>query len=387
MEQFCPHPHFVKQALLYLKDEDVLYLHNAKSGCSTVKAGLIQARSPSMGIDLPEKLGAQVIHGNWAGWNADLGLVSPETTFAFTVVRNPYTRLLSAYLDKIARPGILREQFLYSVGLPAGTGLSFKEFIDCLEANDILFDQHWRPQVANVFAGQLRINQVHYLEGFSESKGELENSLGFDVDFATRDSHGTSAKSKLDKYYTDETRDAVLRIYGDDFGVFGYSREIEEADSCPARPTSLEQEGTGIYRLLSFLPGKLRPTIAELSEIEDFEFAEKAIAYLVFSSKELDRLNIRFEDFAEPALGGNPSEKYLSLSVLEKAHGEAGDELPLEDTLRKLSLLAPYFLSNWFKLVDHLIDVDKRREARLELGRLEMCTWRKNRLQELRDRL
>ncbi|MCI5044899.1 MAG: sulfotransferase family protein, partial [Aquisalinus sp.] len=69
--------------------------------------------------------------------------------FRFSFVRNPFTRTLSAYLDKIKRPKRLAGSISRALGLMPGasTDMTFGEFLDfIIRTPAFQQDKHWRPQ-------------------------------------------------------------------------------------------------------------------------------------------------------------------------------------------------------------------------------------------------
>lgn len=204
-----------------------IYLNNAKAGCSTIKQALwTQALERGLVAAPPD---GRTLHG--AGfWRTALG--PPETVadrfFVFSFVRNPYARLLSAYRDKVARPGHLRTRFCLQYGLDPRVEVDFATFLRLVCATDPFdMDQHWRPQTLNLLTGYLPIAFVGHLESFNRDWAKVRARTGA-APLSPRLSHATGAADGLDEY--DETGAALVRqAYAADFATFGYG-------TAPAHP-------------------------------------------------------------------------------------------------------------------------------------------------------
>ena len=81
-----------------------------------------------------------------------MGILRGQTpTFKFTVVRNPFSRLASAYFDKVLRRDryvrrLLREHASRH-RQPMAEEIGFEEFVELVSTQDVAdMDPHWRPQ-------------------------------------------------------------------------------------------------------------------------------------------------------------------------------------------------------------------------------------------------
>jgi len=151
-----------------------------------------------------------------------------DTRFLFSIVRNPYSRLLSAYLDKIQGKTKEYDRFLRNHGLPAGTDVSFAMFVDLVsqETADEM-DQHWAPQHRIIAWDVFRYDYLGFQETFTEDLQHCLSQGG--ISLAAIDSflrHSQSASNKLANFYSEELRERVYATYRRDFELFGYSEDI-----------------------------------------------------------------------------------------------------------------------------------------------------------------
>jgi hypothetical protein len=203
-----------------------VYIETPKAGCSTIKRTLINLEV-GKSVEHPDfedihrrensPLLSPMQVGDWAGFLRTKPLV-------FCFCRNPYDRLLSGYLDKIARPGPFRRERLRSLGLMDGT-ISFADFVGALEARDpVDFDAHWRPQHVQTCIATMQPSFVGRLENLEHDLGLLLARLGADFAAAYRPEtrNRTSARARHGEFYTAALRARVHAIYRRDFELFGY---------------------------------------------------------------------------------------------------------------------------------------------------------------------
>jgi ankyrin repeat protein len=150
-----------------------------------------------------------------------------RVTFSF--VKNPYTRALSAYLDKIhpaAGNKPQRALFCSQYALDPSAHISFHHFLHCISLSTASEqDPHWRSQACNLLLGGLAIDFVGHVEHFDEDSVTLAKMTGLNMDSTSISAgrqHGTSAKSRLADFYGDRELSLANKIYEEDFRVFGY---------------------------------------------------------------------------------------------------------------------------------------------------------------------
>lgn len=131
----------------------------------------------------------------------------------FTFVRNPYSRVLSAYLDKV------------TTGEKAQNLSSFTEFCRFLDSGGLHLNAHWAPQSSLFLMPFHEFNFVGKMESLQSDMIELANLLGFPP---PNENHRagprpTNASKLFDDHYTEEARKIVTRLYRSDFELLGYS--------------------------------------------------------------------------------------------------------------------------------------------------------------------
>ena len=154
--------------------------------------------------------------------------------FCFTFVRNPYARLLSAYLDKLVnKTGDAKYEHVKARirDLSEKGEVSFDGFVKYLEVDGVYANAHWCPQHKLMPLDPKDIHFIGHVETFSQDIEELVNRIFGASTYAgdkTRTAGQTSASQRLTDFYTSDLAERVYGLYQDDFSCFGYSQNINE---------------------------------------------------------------------------------------------------------------------------------------------------------------
>jgi len=198
--------------------------------------------------------------------------VKSHGSYTFTCVRNPYTRILSAFFDKIAgiqRNGkryrgnlvpLLAQKYGIDVGSPEDEFdfdqvKSFRRFL--LFARDTIKyrrpmdpDIHWSPMaghVSTLIHGGGKYDHVFFTEAFNDGMQvvldniEMSHPIGLkDVPrFNESEGHGPKRALPVEDYFDDLAMHLVFEIYHRDFDVFNY-RFDDPSDKTPKGPVDLQ---------------------------------------------------------------------------------------------------------------------------------------------------
>ncbi|MEP2782240.1 MAG: sulfotransferase family protein [Pseudoruegeria sp.] len=184
--------------------------------------------------------------------------VKSHDTYAFTCVRNPYTRILSSFFDKICgiqRNGkryrgnlvpLLIQKYGIEVGDP-DTGFefdqiaSFRRFL--LFSRDTIRwkrpmepDIHWSAMsghISTFIVNGGRYNNIFFTEKFDEGMQSVLNNIdvphGVDLSniprFNESEGHGPKRAHPVEDYFDDLSRHLVYEMYKRDFDLFKYDFE------------------------------------------------------------------------------------------------------------------------------------------------------------------
>ena len=154
--------------------------------------------------------------------------------FRFAFVRNPYTRVLSAFLDKVDR----RER-------RKNREASFLEFLEYLEKDGLFSNAHWAPQTS------LLLTPFEEFDFFGKTEN-LNEDMGFVLDqvqghkenkkMLSALGNATGASGKLATYYDDQAKIKVDKLYREDFERFGYPMTLPTKSSASTTATQGQQE-------------------------------------------------------------------------------------------------------------------------------------------------
>ena len=148
----------------------------------------------------------------------------------FIFVRNPYERVLSAYLSKVR--STTREKKRYRdyvqrrLKLQSDTGISFTQFCHYLTKGGLYDDPHWLPQHAYAaMLGTDTLNSIGKVERLEQDCQAIFEILFPDqrtIQFSTKSGSRNKSGCKIEEFYDAECREIVRDLYRQDFSTFGY---------------------------------------------------------------------------------------------------------------------------------------------------------------------
>lgn len=208
-----------------------IYFETPKVGCSTIKKTLQKLEVEDIS-KLPEDVHAKHISPLLSPLDLEDSFdhyLNNKEYFKFAFVRNPYTRVLSGYLDKIVTNQVAKKKILPSFGLKPTDELSFLEFLQILKNQS--FDEmnpHWRPQHILLGAENINLDFIGKQETFDNDLKKIlaiiHNENPDENQIINEIPHAVGANSKLEKYLTPITAKLIDDIYEKDFLLYGYKK-------------------------------------------------------------------------------------------------------------------------------------------------------------------
>ncbi len=166
-------------------------------------------------------------------------------------MRNPWARIVSAYLNKFRSIDRVSKKVIRSINHQRTTGqknahlredLTFREFATYVAGTDPnRCNEHWRPQ--HLFLGENQFDFIGRFENLASDFDIVRQRLGIDLalpycnatayseraavggiaaDLAPRAFAAANAIPSYQQFYTPELIDLVAKIYADDIRRFGY---------------------------------------------------------------------------------------------------------------------------------------------------------------------
>jgi hypothetical protein len=154
-------------------------------------------------------------------------LTSPDF-LRFAIVRNPYTRLVSAWKSKIVlcEPGFDTDYSRIAGSLPAVQErhlLPFAEFLSYVKkSNPDEFNPHWRLQSDHLFYGTMNFSFIGKVEKLDEAIARFQAHVGNEASVVLGKSNPSAFKGEV--ALTEEQQQTIYEIYRPDFENFGYEK-------------------------------------------------------------------------------------------------------------------------------------------------------------------
>jgi len=183
----------------------------------------------------------QALHRNLARKDSIAAIDMPLTELPkfkllrhLVVVRNPFDRALSVFLDKVA-PGTSQNYSIFP-GYGDKTRTGFKRFLSGIENEKLRKSNHhmWSQKESMVFNSISYYTDVVRFENFETELGDFFRSLGVQSDIFQGDEERgivdpkkvTDAAKKRMDYLDEEAAALIEAVYQEDFRAFGYSADL-----------------------------------------------------------------------------------------------------------------------------------------------------------------
>lgn len=211
---------------------DVIYIETPKVACTTIKRTLQLAEVQGDTNLVPKNVhdrDASPLARPSVDETAFLEKLRDKSALKFCFVRNPYTRILSCYLDKMVSNSWERNRLAPKLGFNNGEVPSFPDFLETVAAQaEGERDIHWSTQTYLLRPNIVNYSFIGRFEIFASDFGKLADHLGIS-EYADMKSkpHATNASDNLKSHYSEKEAELVQAIYEADFRNFGYGRDID----------------------------------------------------------------------------------------------------------------------------------------------------------------
>ena len=156
-------------------------------------------------------------------------------TFKFVFVRNPYSRLASAYLDKIRKnvtPHIVKNvrTSAAQLGLTLSEPITFAQFVSVVCRQSLSeMDQHWSPQFHEGRFRFVNFDFIGRMEALDSDLTYVLERIGADKSIFARGyfrHNETGSSVELWETVPSDLRRLFLKYFGIDFDILQYPRRI-----------------------------------------------------------------------------------------------------------------------------------------------------------------
>ncbi|WP_029008772.1 glycosyltransferase [Azospirillum halopraeferens] len=159
-----------------------------------------------------------------------------QAGFRFSITRNPYTRMLAAYLTHIVQDTAVGRAFRRLSGLPADSQLDFPRFVTLLATQP----RHERQPLFSPQTEWMLFDYVPY--HFIGAVEQYQNAFDYVATRVTGQGSGadgrrgghTDALRCLRTHYTIEARQHIRMLHDSDFVKFGYPYSLDDAAQVPS---------------------------------------------------------------------------------------------------------------------------------------------------------
>jgi hypothetical protein len=183
-----------KHPILDRKDE-YMFFGNHKVAMTSVNRHLLKNRTISIKSD------RELYINKLKSYSLD----DINRIFKFTIVRNPFARIVSAFF-------YLKQMEIISLNS------TFNEFIR--ETNLLEFNPHFHTMYDRVvYDGELFVDFVAKLESIETDWKFIQKRLGIKKNLPHKNK---STHKDYRSYYNDESKNKIIKIYSKDLNFFGY---------------------------------------------------------------------------------------------------------------------------------------------------------------------
>ena len=198
----------------------LIYVTNQKVACSTLKGTLWQWY-----IQHPECVPESTpIHRKYAspfksprhfGFRKFMSNINSSEFTRICFVRNPYTRLLSCYLDKIKYGKKQDARYKEKLEYSSDEEITFSAFVEAIASQSwYRADPHWRIQTEQLLWGDISYDFVGKFEFFRSEIDRLAVECGIDLRkyLLSRQGHAKHANRNMRTFYTEELQERVYEF-------------------------------------------------------------------------------------------------------------------------------------------------------------------------------
>jgi tetratricopeptide (TPR) repeat protein len=196
------------------------FIYIPKNACSSIKVSLLKHLTNLSAHEIkkdPHKAAEEELKRR----------ICPDKDFIY-LVRNPYTRFISAFTDKCRPDGDKNvwPRMCERYGFDPKSKISMDTLLDALLSDESnLIDEHFRPQNKITCASFIKPSRVFFMEEISLFKSFLQSH---GIYFAKHAPHATHEKAQSIDELNKKLISKIYRLYAEDFSLYGYSENPDK---------------------------------------------------------------------------------------------------------------------------------------------------------------
>jgi hypothetical protein len=213
--------------LCYFKNIKVVYNRIPKNANTSTVALLYQ-------LDRRHKTINSISHNKikkYCSRSAAFAVTADTSSYnKMVIIRDPYTRLLSAFLDKF---GNKRGQYIDRYGDFSASPNGFSDFVNKLGVIGVASNGHWDLQISQMAYPIADYDYIVKFESLHHDLRKFVNSKNLDsrhIDLKQQPKSDaqkrTGSDELFDEYYNRDLVNIVHELYQEDFSTLGYKKRV-----------------------------------------------------------------------------------------------------------------------------------------------------------------
>jgi hypothetical protein len=219
---------FIDKGLAISINNEYVYCRLRKCANSTVIATLYNIETGKKITSLDK---IQNIKDNY--FNNPVSLSKSEVKklkgyYKFTIVRNPYNRIISAYLDKIKPKNVYQRKIVAAhLSKDENDDISFDEFLSFLEQGGLKKNSHWAPQTDFLVFPISEYDFIGRLENFNSDFEKIIQDIYNiqSIEIVSVTEHKTKSNKNVESI-SNEQKSRIYELYKEDFTLLGYDKDL-----------------------------------------------------------------------------------------------------------------------------------------------------------------
>jgi hypothetical protein len=283
LQSYYSEPSLFQYSFHISLDPPFIYVNNAKCGCVTAKASINRWHAAwhgesqtyqSLG-DVHNRRHNRLLTPGQLGAAAEDVILHDRGFFRFTLLRDPVSRIVSAYQSKLTWDSPERQMVNRMAGRPVDDELTFTEFLALIRANKTLRDknEHWRQQSLQVAAPLIHYDQICLFGSLDRDLLRIRDRLFPGVSLGVFETvkyfpQNQSGSHRLLEQLGPDDVAGIREAYAEDFALYDKVSDSRPPGDRPPRPATAARDAGQMAHILQ--------RFESLGDNCEFGFAQRA---------------------------------------------------------------------------------------------------------------